>query len=72
MLNSNLRLYLRKMNYRFIKCPKCGYKQFLKVTDNTYIKAFPAFCRKCSEETIINYRPEHLKSQSNNQKPRQV
>ena len=42
--------------YQWIKCPVCGKNTRVKLMDDTELKHFPLFCRKCSTECIINVK----------------
>lgn len=41
---------------RWILCPQCGEKTRLQILRQTELKAFPLFCPKCRNESIINAR----------------
>ena len=45
------------MSSKWCKCPKCGNPHFLKVLPNTKICNFPAYCKKCKNEIVINVEP---------------
>ena len=45
------------MSPKWCKCPKCGNPHFLKVLPNTKICNFPAYCKKCKNEIVINVEP---------------
>ena len=42
--------------YQWIKCPVCGENTRVKLMDDTELKHFPLFCRKCRTECIINVK----------------
>lgn len=39
---------------RWVLCPHCGAKTRLQLLPETQLKAFPLFCPKCRQESIIN------------------
>ena len=45
------------MQFYWKKCPKCGYEHFIKVSPETRIHKFPAYCKKCKKEIVINVEP---------------
>ena len=45
------------MSSKWCKCPKCGNPHFLKELPNTKICNFPAYCKKCKNEIVINVEP---------------
>lgn len=48
------------MKYFWKKCPKCGNEHFIKVSKETRIYKFPAYCKKCKNETMITIEPKQL------------
>lgn len=45
------------MNYKWMRCPKCGNEHFIKVSKETRIYKFPAYCKRCKKEIVINVEP---------------
>lgn len=45
------------MKYFWMKCPKCGNEHFIKVSKETRIYKFPAYCKKCKNEIVITIEP---------------
>ena len=39
------------------KCPKCGNEHFIKVSPETRIYKFPAYCKKCKNTIVITLEP---------------
>lgn len=39
---------------QWVLCPYCGSKTRLQIFRETELKAFPLFCPKCKQESIIN------------------
>lgn len=39
---------------QWVLCPFCGSKTRLQIFQETELKAFPLFCPKCKQESIIN------------------
>lgn len=35
-------------------CPKCGNTKMIKIRPDTMLKNFPAYCKKCKTESVIN------------------
>ena len=46
----------------WVKCPKCGYPHFIKKRTDTVLIAFPAYCKGCKQEIIINLEPKSHKA----------
>lgn len=46
------------MNTFWYVCPKCGNPRLLKYRSDTKIINFPAYCKKCKEESIITIEPK--------------
>ncbi|MDD6058211.1 MAG: cysteine-rich KTR domain-containing protein [Clostridiales bacterium] len=44
------------MNFYWKKCPACGAK-VLKLRNDTSLKNFPMFCKRCKHEEIITIEP---------------
>lgn len=38
-------------------CPRCGFPKMLKVRQDTILKNFPAYCKKCKKESVITIEP---------------
>ena len=53
------------MNYKWMRCPKCGNEHFIKVSKETRIYKFSAYCKWCKKEIVINVEP---RAESVNQK----
>lgn len=45
------------MGSKWVKCPKCGNPHFIKVSQETIIYKFPAYCKKCKKEIMITVEP---------------
>lgn len=43
-----------KEEKRWVRCPLCGAKTRLQLLRETELKAFPLFCPKCKDESIID------------------
>ena len=41
---------------QWVLCPNCGAKTRLQLLPETELKAFPLFCPKCKNESIINVK----------------
>lgn len=41
------------MKEYWIRCPLCGYPKMIKARDDTVLKNFPGYCKKCKRESII-------------------
>ncbi|HFI0336089.1 TPA: cysteine-rich KTR domain-containing protein [Streptococcus suis] len=41
---------------KWILCPVCGNKTRTMIRENTEMKNFPLYCRKCRKETLINVK----------------
>ena len=41
---------------KWVGCPKCGGKM-LMVREDTKLVNFPAYCKKCKSESVINFEP---------------
>jgi len=37
------------------ECPLCGNPKMIKVKKNTELKEFPAYCKYCRTEIIVNW-----------------
>jgi ribosomal protein S27E len=46
-----------RMKFKWMKCPKCGNEHFIKVSRETRIYKFPAYCKKCKNEIVITVEP---------------
>jgi DNA-directed RNA polymerase subunit RPC12/RpoP len=46
----------------WIKCPKCGYPHFIKKREDTVLKMFPAYCKGCKQEILVNLEPKSHKA----------
>lgn len=46
------------MNYKWIRCPRCGYGHFMKIIKETRIVKFPAYCKMCKTESIVTIEPK--------------
>lgn len=42
---------------KWYKCPKCGNAHFIKIRPDTKIVNFPAYCKRCKTESLINIEP---------------
>lgn len=40
----------------WIRCPVCGGKTRLRVTENTIIRQLPLFCPKCHSSRVVNIK----------------
>lgn len=45
------------MDSHWVKCPRCGNKHFIKVSPETRIYKFPAYCKRCKNEIVITVEP---------------
>jgi len=43
------------MKEYWIRCPLCGYPKMIKARDDTVLKNFPGYCKKCKRESIITF-----------------
>ncbi len=41
---------------QWVRCPCCGGKTRLMITEHTVLKNLPLFCPKCKQETVIDVR----------------
>ena len=41
---------------RWIMCPICKNKIWLKIREDTEVINFPLFCTKCKKETLVNIK----------------
>ena len=41
---------------KWILCPRCGAKTRLQMFRQTELRAFPLFCPKCRQESLINVK----------------
>ena len=39
-------------------CPKCGNPKMLVVRTDTILKNFPAYCKKCKQESVVSREPK--------------
>jgi len=46
------------MQFFWKKCPKCGNEHFIKVSEQTRLFKFPAYCKRCKQQIVINYEPK--------------
>lgn len=46
----------------WVKCPKCGYPHFIKKREDTVLKMFPAYCKGCKNEILVNLEPKSHKA----------
>lgn len=44
-----------KMKVMWYPCPECGNRHMIKVREDTELKNFPAFCKRCRTESLISY-----------------
>lgn len=50
------RCYMEKENW--YSCPICGNPHMLKYGSDTVVVNFPAFCKKCKNESIVTIEPK--------------
>ena len=48
----------------WIRCPVCGSKTRDRLREDTVLKNYPLYCPKCKQETLINAKELHIKSQT--------
>ena len=41
----------------WVKCPLCGNEKFIKRRKDTVLIEYPAYCKKCKKEILINLEP---------------
>ena len=46
----------------WIRCPVCGGKTRLKITDKTIIQNLPLYCPKCHMQRTVNVRNMQIDS----------
>lgn len=39
------------------RCPKCGYPKMIKYRNDTRLRNFPGYCKRCKKESIITIEP---------------
>ena len=44
--------------YKWCRCPVCGYNRMLKLREDTVIKNLPMYCKRCKKETLITIEPK--------------
>ena len=37
-------------------CPQCGNPKMIKTVRGTMLRKFPAYCKYCKAETIVNWK----------------
>ena len=45
---------------QWVLCPWCGAKTRLQIFQETELKAFPLFCPKCKQESVINVTKQKI------------
>ena len=38
----------------WLMCPRCGKGKVLRVTPETQARNLPVYCRRCSQESVVN------------------
>lgn len=44
------------MNIKWLLCPICKNKTWIRLREDTVLEHFPLFCPKCKQETLINVK----------------
>lgn len=47
----------KDMVSQWCQCPRCGNAHFIKIRPDTRIVNFPAYCKRCKTESLINIAP---------------
>lgn len=45
------------MKMMWCRCPVCGHNHFIKIRPDTVLINYPAYCKKCKNEILINIEP---------------
>ncbi|RGF60635.1 conjugal transfer protein [Roseburia sp. AF34-16] len=45
------------MKITWYSCPRCGNPHFMKLREDTKLRNFPAYCKKCKNEILITIEP---------------
>ena len=54
---------MKEEKKQWVLCPLCGAKTRLQFFRETELKAFPLFCPKCKQESVINAKNFIIESQ---------
>lgn len=46
-----------EMKITWYSCPRCGNPHFMKLREDTKLRNFPAYCKKCKNEILITIEP---------------
>ena len=46
---------------KWLPCPVCHQPKMLKYNSETVLRSFPAYCKKCRRERIINFDARIIK-----------
>ncbi len=45
------------MKFQWYRCPECGNEHFIKILPDTVIIKYPAYCKRCKKEILVNVEP---------------